>query len=122
MKHRRTRYPRQTFDKAMAQLVDWISNKTRVTVGFYDKPLVGSLSGVLSQVEKCYGKMFLQVTGAAGDRVIFCPTLAESLSIKNKRGQCKIEVKCGDSKVQICPFVDAAELLKALPVTGRLLN
>jgi len=122
MKQRRTRYRRKVFEKAMAQLLDWISSRTRVTVGFYDKPLVGSLSGELSPVEECYGEMFLQITGGEGDRVIFCPVLAESLSIKNNKGHCKIEMKCGDFKVQICPFVDAAELLKSLPVTGRLLN
>jgi hypothetical protein len=106
----------ERYMKVRSQLESWISNKTRVTIGFYDNPLAGSVSGELSRVEGPYKQTFFRVTAIEGAHVTICPLLAETLSIENDEVGCKIGMKWRDCEVVVGPFVDIAELLKALPV------
>ncbi len=108
------------YGKITAQLHKWISEKTRVVIGFNNGMFGGHLTGQLSEVDKPFPAGFQVASG--NDLILFYPFVCESLSIDDEEEFVVITMECGESQARISPFVNMEEILKELPVVGRRVN
>jgi hypothetical protein len=106
--------------KVRTQLLEWISQKTQVTIGFSSGMFAGHLTGQLSEAAEPDPKGFKVLSG--NDLIIFCPLVCETLTIENTAAHVVVTMKQGDSGAQISPFVNLREGLKTLPVDDSHVN
>lgn len=109
-----------TYQSIRAQLLEWISQKTQLTIGFSSGFFAGHLTGQLSEVAEPDFTGFKVSSG--NDQIIFCPRVCKFLSIENGTGHVVVTMKQGDSGAQISPFVNLREGLKTLPVDDSHVN
>jgi len=105
------------YDKIRSQLLEWISQKTQVVIGFNNGMFGGHLAGQVSEVDDAGFKV-----ASGDDLIIFYPWVCESLSINNETEFVVITMEQGESQARISPFVNVKEILKELPVVGRRVN
>src|ERR1700730_7305823 len=91
-----------TYTRIRARLLEWVSQKTQVTVGFSGSFFAGHLTGQLSEAAEPELTGFKLSSG--NDTFIFCPHACKFLSIENETGHAVVTMKWGDSRAQISHF------------------
>jgi len=112
--------------RATAQLSEWISSKTPVTVTFMTPLFGGRVSGELFQATDEHGKNLFRVAATLIAQIGFAPSseiLSEALregsyrvELRTDKGYPEVEMNWLECSVLVEPLLDSKELLKALPV------